>query len=262
MNDPWQFLGIAPTEDPFAIKRAYAALLKQNNPQTEPEGFQRLRAAYEAALFDARRRAAENDAGNVDTARPAAAAEDRSEDSAASPEQAAAENAAMPSEQPPHVQEFIREAQRLLDAMREILLSEKKRSKMEEWETVLRDPALDNMEVRLRLSFGFLEYTCHTVEQDPSLQLPIVWMPHEIWQRLDSVFGWTGMELELHRYYPPQWLQFFMSRLHEAYGREPVQILPATAAAKRKWSLAPGAATWIVLAVIFLLVPLLRALSK
>ncbi|MFZ6759772.1 hypothetical protein ACO0K9_21410 [Undibacterium sp. Ji50W] len=47
---PFQRLGIAATSDKRQIKLAYAALLKQVNPEVDPEGFQALRRAYEDAL--------------------------------------------------------------------------------------------------------------------------------------------------------------------------------------------------------------------
>jgi len=52
MNAPWyfEFLDIAPTNDPRAIKRAYAIALKRLDQETQAEEFARLRQAYELAL--------------------------------------------------------------------------------------------------------------------------------------------------------------------------------------------------------------------
>ena len=46
----WTELGIAPGADAAAIRRAYAARLKTIRPDTDPQGFARLRNAYERAL--------------------------------------------------------------------------------------------------------------------------------------------------------------------------------------------------------------------
>lgn len=46
----WQLLGLEKTRDVAAIKRAYAQRLKDTRPDDNPEGFQRLRGAYERAL--------------------------------------------------------------------------------------------------------------------------------------------------------------------------------------------------------------------
>ncbi|MFY8135375.1 MAG: J domain-containing protein, partial [Aquimonas sp.] len=48
--NPWQVLGIEPIEDPRAIKQAYARAVKQHRPDSDPEGYQRVRECYEWAL--------------------------------------------------------------------------------------------------------------------------------------------------------------------------------------------------------------------
>ena len=48
----WEVLELSPEDDLRSIKRRYAQLLKQYRPDEDPQGFQRLREAYEAALLD------------------------------------------------------------------------------------------------------------------------------------------------------------------------------------------------------------------
>ena len=50
MNDIWNILGLEPTRDVSAIRRAYAQQARQCHPEDDPEGFMRLRKAYQAAL--------------------------------------------------------------------------------------------------------------------------------------------------------------------------------------------------------------------
>ncbi|WP_416363451.1 J domain-containing protein [Pseudomonas sp. NFX183] len=46
----WDVLGLSPNVDSRTIKRQYATLLKKTRPDDDPQGFQRLREAYEHAL--------------------------------------------------------------------------------------------------------------------------------------------------------------------------------------------------------------------
>ena len=47
-ESPFAILGIAPTLDLAAIKRAYFAALTKHPPHSDPDGFKRIRSAYEA----------------------------------------------------------------------------------------------------------------------------------------------------------------------------------------------------------------------
>jgi hypothetical protein len=50
----WIRLGIEPTTDETLIRNAYRARLPAHHPETDPEGFQALRMAYENAMRLAR----------------------------------------------------------------------------------------------------------------------------------------------------------------------------------------------------------------
>ncbi|WP_164604326.1 J domain-containing protein, partial [Pseudomonas viridiflava] len=46
----WSIMGLPADADKRSIKRQYAILLKRHRPDEDPEGFQRLREAYDQAL--------------------------------------------------------------------------------------------------------------------------------------------------------------------------------------------------------------------
>lgn len=49
MNICWEITGIEPTTDLECIRQAYLALLPSFHPESDPQGFKRLRRAYEEA---------------------------------------------------------------------------------------------------------------------------------------------------------------------------------------------------------------------
>lgn len=48
MNDPYTVLGLTRQAAALEIKKAYFTLVRQHSPERDPEGFQRIRAAYDA----------------------------------------------------------------------------------------------------------------------------------------------------------------------------------------------------------------------
>ena len=50
--NPWLILGISETTDKNAVRHAYMQLISKHNPEDDPEGFQRVRNAYEYALAE------------------------------------------------------------------------------------------------------------------------------------------------------------------------------------------------------------------
>ncbi|WP_063569029.1 energy transducer TonB family protein [Achromobacter ruhlandii] len=71
----FEILGIAPTQDARAIRRAYAAALKQIDQHTQQDAFERLRGAYERALAWATHQAPADAAPAPDAPVPSAAPE-------------------------------------------------------------------------------------------------------------------------------------------------------------------------------------------
>jgi len=46
----WDILEINPTDNASIVKKAYAKKLKLYHPEDDPEGYQKLREAYDSAL--------------------------------------------------------------------------------------------------------------------------------------------------------------------------------------------------------------------
>ena len=47
-DEPYRILGVAPGADEAEVRAAYRAALRRHPPEGDPQGFKRLRAAYEA----------------------------------------------------------------------------------------------------------------------------------------------------------------------------------------------------------------------
>nr|WP_315384815.1 hypothetical protein [uncultured Sphingomonas sp.] len=198
---PWATLGIDPTDDTRAIRKAYARLLKAMDPETDPEGFAALRHARDWAMYLAEQQAQAEAAEDAESD-PAAAAEAEPDagdapapvaDTAA-PEPVAA--APAPDLPPPDVAPDLRgqadfEALQALHAM----VFDRSRSVSQEEmtalaERILADPAMQNLAHADNVERFFADTIAQgTPRSDPMIDPAIAY------------FRWDSTDTELHR--PP-----------------------------------------------------------
>ncbi|WP_172197418.1 J domain-containing protein [Saccharibacillus qingshengii] len=178
----WSMLGIEPTSEIKAIKRAYARRLKECHPEENPEGFQRIRQSYEMALEEAKRLAEPGGSASLSKAEL---------QGLRNPEPAAAETG---PESP--VMLFMRRCE---DIYTEI----EKRIDPDTWQELLDDELFWPIEVRERIGrdlFGFL------------LKHPF--LPQSVLHLLDRHFEWTARERRLGDEYEQAEVGLFMERFN------------------------------------------------
>lgn len=87
---PFEQLGLPPDADERMVKRAYAQRLRDTRPDSNPEGFQRLHATYQAALAQCRRKTAATKTHSEPERKPVAPADNISSVVASLPQETAA----------------------------------------------------------------------------------------------------------------------------------------------------------------------------
>ncbi|WP_054957709.1 J domain-containing protein [Paenibacillus dakarensis] len=190
----WSTLGIEPTEDSSAIKKAYARKLRQHHPEEDPEGYQRLREAYDRALKYAKMMAEHkvqeayiSQLDDEDLNEEAGATEaldeyaGESEDDFRSIPEAHEKHRAEVDDALSRTErgsaQTISEFMQQLD---ELYSDFEARIDLVAWETLLNSDVVWNVELSGQLQDAMLYY----LEDHPHL-------PHDIWERLDTSFHWS-----------------------------------------------------------------------
>lgn len=196
MTDMWSLLGIQPTEDAMLIKRAYMARLKFHHPEEDPEGFQKLRVAYDAALKEAKNKQREAHAHTADNADHTGVFEEWTEDSFYGRD--------LPDMQEENSSKNISAALAYEFLLRAADLYDDIQTRVDVncWRTLLEDEKFAGIETRQQLQFEVLRQFAERA-----------WAPGPVWRLLDETFAWSGMEIELQELFPRAYVDYVMMQL-------------------------------------------------
>ncbi len=160
----FEILEIEATKDEAAIREAYRDRLVFVNPEDNPEGFKRLREAYEGALLYARQQEAEQEG----------------------------------SDDP--VSLFLNKA-------KEIYASLSRRLDEKEWEALVREDVLDDLDLCEDAKWGLFSSLARYYR-----------MPAKIWKVLDQAFGIVQNEQEFKEHLNQNFVDFMVWKIQDETG--------------------------------------------
>ncbi len=223
-DELWAELGIEPTDDAAAIKRAYAHKLKQIDASEDPNAFMRLRQAYDFLR------------GGDDVPiqfflapqlTPDAAPQGATEIEPTSPPSS---NPAPESATTPPIEDPLVELRALLD-------QNKEREAIESFDQILRGARFDNIEERAALELALLE------ELENRVPIPSVFGEH-----LYRFYDWSHL-----RHGPQAYLNARFEELRQRLDvGAPAPVIPTARPEKKGSGYTPGLGIAVIAALFFL----------
>ncbi len=182
----WNILEIESTADTSAIKKAYAKKLKQHHPEEDPEGYQQLREAFDAAMKFARSRSSAADQASIPPAYESGVTVENTQTDIPQSDRAeqvaggayAREKELQPTPVHP-IHEF-------MDRTAVLYADYEARFNPANWEELLRSDVVWNVELSEELQYALISF----LEEHHHL-------PQEAWAELDTMFQWSGRRNEL-----------------------------------------------------------------
>lgn len=168
----WHILSIEPTTNIKDIKRAYSKLLKKYNPEDNPKEYQELREAYDKAINLAKY--------PINELQDTIAADSNNE---------------IVNEEVPLSTEIVVNKNPIDDFMtkvNEIYFDSHKRFSADEWDNLLADPILWNLDFLSEIENSLINFLFQHK-----------YIPHRIYKKLADYFNWPARELEIYKNFPP-----------------------------------------------------------
>ncbi|NMM62937.1 tetratricopeptide repeat protein [Clostridium sp. P21] len=192
----WNILDIEPTVDIKAIKRAYASKLKLYHPEDDPEGFQRLREAYEAVLKEAKYIKEVKSSNIVKDEKIVL----QNENITLKAKLSNTYNNFNENE-PANVSENL--VDKFMNKVDAIYNDFFKRIDINNWIQLLEDETFWVLDIKKALSFNMLEFLMDNYN-----------LPHDVWLLLNEYFFWTEEENDLYKQFDESFINFIMSQIY------------------------------------------------
>lgn len=211
----WSILEISYDSDIKTIKKAYSKLLKINNPEDNPEGYQRLREAYDAAVKYAKKNNKNNEGRNNNLDIKTTNQEKISRDNGFALGNYINEDKQIKIN---HILDIDgkyndvnvtklnvnNEIMQFLNKLNDIYSDLSLRSNPAVWEELLNSAILWDVE-----AFSILE------EEIFDFLTTHKYLPEEIWIKLNNNFTWSQNEIKLYSKYPDSEVDEFLNNLKE-----------------------------------------------
>lgn len=216
----WEILGIDPTHEVSAIKKAYAAKLKIHHPEDDPDGYQRLREAYDQATKLAKRQQKQTSRA---TEEPEAFAglEMEQEDGTETEDITLDEEAGLYDEDdgPRRIPRMVlwqerdkerddpgSQAEHFIGQVERLYRDFPSRIETTKWAALLNSDVVWNIHLQNGISGRLLDF----LEKH-------YFLPKEVWKLLDSAFHWSGLVAEDKESFSEQYPKVYAYAFAQSY---------------------------------------------
>lgn len=214
--DLWTVLDIKSTTDISAIKRAYAAKSKIFHPEDDPEGFQRLRLAYETAL-----RFAKCNQKNIEVSANVQQTLLIHEPSHCNQESVKILPQIFNTNVRSTAEEIVKE---FIDKVRILYDDPNLKNDVALWKNLLKNEEYWNIEIKQKLNLQLLQFLADPdvisrqnlspYQQISPYRESAYSLPPEVWEFFNTFFFWTEQERELYKIFPTDFLDFVWEKIY------------------------------------------------